>query len=451
MNDYSCARVVLAMVFSVSIAGKLSARAPQGSVVLPTSPSSGSFGDTFMSPDVEIWVKGANGAKVPKLAVVQLVNLSGQIYDELPVRNGHARFSRPPRNEFRVLVKAPGFQVAEGRVNTVRGSKPAMVTVELRPISDAEESAADREIADLLPKTQKEVGKALEALRANKPNDARLHLEAAQRQVPNNAEVEYLFGVYAAQVNDPAQAQAHWSKTLTLNPHHLSALIEVAQGWLMQDKPAEARTYLNRAIGVEPSSWRVHALLAEADYLEQRPNEAIQQAERAIELGHDKASTIQPLLARALAEKGEAERAIQILEEHLQTNPGDANAAKQLAQLKKPQVLVAGDNNALRGELAAVNSAATALPMPSNWMPPDVDEKVPPVETGVTCALEEIVRRAGEQLVALTHDVDRFTATETLFDEPINKWGVAGAPERRKYDYVVSIQEIRARYLGVEE
>jgi len=440
--------VLLSISSSFFLATVAVAQVPQ--VSLPTSPSSGTFSSMYVAPDVEVTVKGQNGGRVPKQTVVRLVNLSGQIYDEIPVKNGRARFSRVPRNEYRVVAKAPGYQMAEGRVNTVRGGGLATVSLELRPISDAEEAAADRDIADLSPKTQKEIGKALEALRANQGSEARAHLEAAQKQVPNNAEVEYLFGVYSAQMRDPAQAQVHWNRTLTLNPNHLSALIEVGQARLMQNKPAEARPYLNRALEVEPSSWRVHALLAEADYLERQPSDAIKQAERALELGHEKATTIQPLLAQALAETGEKERAIQVLQQYLKASPGDANAVAQLEQLEHPKA-AAGDDGGLRGQLAQLNTAATALPVPAAWMPPDVDEKMPGVEPGAACTLKEVVRHAGEQLVNLTHDVDRFTATEGLFDESINRWGLAEKPERRTYDYVVSMQEIRPGFLGVEE
>jgi tetratricopeptide (TPR) repeat protein len=445
--------VSLLVISSLFVATAAHARRPQGSGGLATSPSSGTFAGMYVSPDVEVNVKGQNGVRAPKQTVAQLLTLSGQIYDELPVKNGHARFSRVPRNEFRVLVKAPGYQIAEGRVNTVRGGGLATVSLELRPITDAEEAAADRAIADLSPKTQKEIGKALEALRANQAIQAKPHLDAAQKQVPNNAEVEYLFGVYAAKMKDPAQAQVHWNRTLILNPNHLSALIEVGQDRLMENKPAEARPYLNRALEVEPSSWRVHALLAEADYLDHQRVDAIKEAERALELGHERAVTIQPLLARALAENGEKERAIQVLDQHLKARPGDRNAIAQREQLANPNgaTTAAADEGRLRGELAELNTAATALPVPSAWMPPDVDEKMPAVETGACCALDEVVRRAGDQLVNLTHDVDRFTATEALFDESINKWGVAEKPERRTYDYVVSIQEIRPGHLGVEE
>jgi hypothetical protein len=49
------------------------------------------------------------------------------------------------------------------------------------------------------------------------------------------------------------------------------------------------------------------------------------------------------------------------------------------------------------------------------------------------------------------HDIDRFTATESLTHESINKHGIASAPEKRKFEYVVSIQEVRQGHLAVAE
>ena len=94
----------------------------------------------------------------------------------------------------------------------------ATVSVELEPMGDAEDAASDVGLNSLSPKVQREIGKALEALRKKKPTDARKHLETAQRQVPNSTEVEYLLGIYAMQVKDVAEAQSHWTKTLEFDP-----------------------------------------------------------------------------------------------------------------------------------------------------------------------------------------------------------------------------------------
>jgi hypothetical protein len=93
----------------------------------------------------------------------------------------------------------------------------------------------------------------------------------------------------------------------------------------------------------------------------------------------------------------------------------------------------------------------TSMPLPSNWLPPDVDERVPPVEPNVACALDDVLQKAGERIREFVTNVDRFTATEWLKHESINRWGLAATPETRKFDYVVSVAEIRPGYLGVEE
>ena len=87
----------------------------------------------------------------------------------------------------------------------------------------------------------------------------------------------------------------------------------------------------------------------------------------------------------------------------------------------------------------------------STWLPPDVDDKVPPVETGAACPLDEILEKAEKRVLEFVRDTDRFTATEYLTHESINKHGTTSAPEKRKFNYVVSIQEVRQGHLGVTE
>jgi hypothetical protein len=140
------------------------------------------------------------------------------------------------------------------------------------------------------------------------------------------------------------------------------------------------------------------------------------------------------------------------LQAYVQAHPADVAASKDLETLKNPQASDASsDATVVASELAAITKDATALPMPSNWLPPDVDEKVPPVEAGASCAVDDVVAKAGQQLITLVSDVDRFAATENLTHESINKYGLPSSPEKRKFDYVVSIQEVQHGYLNVEE
>src|SRR3974390_360808 len=85
------------------------------------------------------------------------------------------------------------------------------------------------------------------------------------------------------------------------------------------------------------------------------------------------------------------------------------------------------------------------------WFPPDVDERVPAAEAGATCSLDEVVEKAAKRVLELVQDGDRFTATELLTHESINKDGRASSPEKRKFAYVVSIQERRQGHLVLTE
>jgi Tfp pilus assembly protein PilF len=427
---------------------------PGGQVPYSSSPTvtagQAHLEDVEKQADIDVYVKGLNGAPLDGSAVVTLTKLDGAFIDQKTAKNGYARFNGVRATEYRIQVLAPKYQ-ATARQLEVQERSLAKITIELTPLS-AEEAASSVGLYALAPKTQREVGKALEELRANKPNDARKHLEAAQKAAPTSAEIAYLFGVYSSQVNDPVQARAYWMKTLELNPKHLSALLAVGQDLLQENKSTEALPYLTRAAEAEPSSWRAHALLAEGLVLQHQNDEATKEAERAIQLGHERAAVVQPLLARALAGRGDRDEATKVLQAYVETHPRDSAANKDLETLKNPKVGdVSGDTAAAASEMAAMNKDATALPMASKWMPPDVDEKVPPVEAGASCAVDDVVSKAGKQLIELISDVDRFAATESLTHESINRSGLASYPEKRKFDYVVSIQEVQHGYLNVEE
>jgi tetratricopeptide (TPR) repeat protein len=408
-------------------AGKPAAE-PGGQVPFSSNPNvtagQAQLEDAEKQADIDVYVKGPNGAPLDGSAVVTLTKLDGAFVDQKTAKNGYVRFNGVHATEYRIQVLAPKYQATARRLE-VQERSLAKITIDMTPLS-AEEAASSVGLYSLAPKTQREVGKALEELRANKPNDARKHLEAAQKGAPTSAEIEYLFGVYSSQVNDQVQARAYWMKTLELNPKHLSALLEVGQDLLQENKPIEAMPYLTRAAEAEPSSWRAHALLAEGLVLQHRNDEATKEAERAIQLGHERAAMVQPLLARALAGRGDRDEATKVLQAYVETHPRDTAANKDLETLKNPKAGDASsDTAAAASEMAAMNKDATALPMPFKWMPPDVDEKVPPVEAGASCAVDDVVSKAGNQLIELISDVDRFAATESLTHESINRSGLA--------------------------
>lgn len=427
---------------------------PGGQVPYSSSPTSTTgqahMEDASLQGDIDIYLKGPNGAPLDGSAMVTLKKLDDSFVDQKAAKNGYVRFNGVRATEYRIQVIAPKYQDATQQFEVQQHSL-AKITVELTPLS-AEDAAASVAFYALASKTQREVGKALQDLREKKTNDALKHLQAAQKAAPTSAEIEYLFGVYASQTADPVLANSYWMKTLQFDPKHLNALLSVGQNLLHENKPSEAELYLKRAADAAPSSWRAQALLAEALVLQKKDDEAIEHAQKSLEVGHDRAASAQLVLARAMIEKGDKEQGAHILEAYVHGHPEDKESASYLDKLQHPQPGDAsGDATSAANEMAAVTAAATALPVPSNWLPPDVDESVPPVVAGATCDVDDVVRKAGKQLTVLISDVDRFAATESLTHESINKYGMASAPEKRKFNYIASIQEVQHGFLNVEE
>jgi predicted Zn-dependent protease len=219
------------------------------------------------------------------------------------------------------------------------------------------------------------LGKALEALRANKPADARSHLDAVYRSAPGDADANFLLGVYSSQVNDWVHARSYWQKVLSLSPNHLGALLSLGGALMRESKPNDAAQYLNRAVEAEPTSWRAHAVLAEAFLRQGLLDNSIKEAERALELGHGQAGIAQPLLARALHLRGDQKRAIQVLQSYLRENAADAAAAKQLENLETSFESAVESRSATASTSPPEPILTTSALLPSNWLPPTLTKK----------------------------------------------------------------------------
>jgi Flp pilus assembly protein TadD len=309
----------------------------------------------------------------------------------------------------------------------------------------ADDSAIVGKKSILSRKEQEELAKAVEALRANAPAKARKHLEAVYRVAPNDADINYFFGVYSSQTNDWSQAKVYWFKTIGLAPNHCRALLALSERLLSEDQSAEALALAQRAVETEPTWWRAHAALAGAYLQEGSSSESVREAERALQLGHQQASLVEPLLAAALAKRGDKERAMDVLVAHLRDHPGDAAAKTQLSSLKA--------TDEISGDTISPSSRTLmgSAPLPSSWLPPDVDENVPPVDSEAVCALDDVLQKVGSRMIEFVGNIEKFAATESLFHQRINKWGGSSYTESRDFDYVASFEEVRPGRFSFEE
>jgi hypothetical protein len=97
------------------------------------------------------------------------------------------------------------------------------------------------------------------------------------------------------------------------------------------------------------------------------------------------------------------------------------------------------------------STLANPLTASPHWFPPNVDDSIPPVENTGSCPLSRLVQQAGQRVLEFASNVDRFTATESLSHQTLNEFGLAVRSERIKFNYLVSIQEMKPGVFDVQE
>jgi len=365
--------------------------------------------ETSSLVDLDIYIQRPDSASPEEPVALTLITLAGQPCRQGTTKKGHLRWNEVAPMQYRIQVVAPGFERAIQEIDA-HGEGEVKVIVQLRP-----QAGGDK----------------------------------AYPPLSTDPEVNYVFGVYASKLGDWEKAKTYWTKVFDLLPDHVPAMVSISEALLIENKATEAAEYLDRAAKIDPSYWKAQALLAQVSFHTGSAAEAVEHAERAIELGHGEAASVSPLLARALVAE-----ATEVLSAYVKDHPADVAAKKQLEGLNAPAGLHGVEP--LNADFGDRNAAAMfARPAPrvreSRWLPAEVDESVPPVEPGSACNLEEVVQKAGQRIQEFVKNVERFTATESLVHETINKSGAVSGTEKRRYNYMVTIEEIRPEIFGVEE
>jgi tetratricopeptide (TPR) repeat protein len=370
--------------------------------------------------------------------------------------------------EYVVEVSALGYRTAEAQaIIGVNGQTENVEVVMIPELSKAEMAGVPGPPV-LAPKALKETEKGLQALQAGKLEEAETHLKRALQLAPGFPDVNYLMGVLWIQRHDAGQARGYLEKTVQLAPKHAPALLALGEAEYLQKDYAHALESLEQSLDIKPTSWHAHWLAGVASYQLGDYKRAREHARGALLVGKEKAESARLLLGEAQTALGEREAAMATLEQYLREQPNapQAATAKELiAWLKAPerqkplataQPVAAEVTPSVSGAHALDNTSVAALPSiapvtETNWAPPDVDEEKPPVDVGVSCALNQVVERAGARVEELVRNVDRFTATEEMEHESLSPLGVQVARDSRRFNYLVMIRQIGGRALDVQE
>jgi tetratricopeptide (TPR) repeat protein len=385
------------------------------------------------------------------------VNSSGDIGPRLPAKPESAG---PLKADFNNLLprhstleaNAPGDETNNQAGELVTSGLYQKPNVLQGPEPSANASTAHSELD---PATRKEVNKALEALRADKPASAKKHLQWASQVAPADPDVTFCWGMYFAEMKDWANAQSYWQKTLLIYPDYPFALAGLAQLALRNGDLRKATDALERAVQASPSSWHLEERLAQAYFLDQKYDQAQSHAEHAIQLSEDRASLAQLVLAKVFLYRNEPQRTLNLLYAVLAHEPSGPRAEEaqrlitSLQQAPGTTLQIAADSPETASSVAFANLEELVPPM--RWMPPDVDESIPAVQPGIACPLQTVLQKSGERVRAFVTAVNSITATEKLEHEVIDNHGFPSKRESRTYTYVASLQEIRPGSYSIQE
>ena len=413
--------------------------------------------DPGLLGSVVVSVKTPSGVSPDSFIEVSLYTFQGQLQATQTLSMASVHFEQVPVGRYVVKADAPGYEQASEGVELEGRFPQVNVSLTLRPVADPNAKPVALGPPLLAPKVQKEMHAGLEALRAGKLDEARKQLTAAGQQAPNHPEVNYLLGVVSELSGDADAAKRFWTKALGQFPNHVPSLLALANLSLGQGDLAAAMGYLDKTLAIDPSSGRAHFLYARLHLQEGAFEPASKDAQQAIDSDKDDANAARLVLAKSQVALHQRDQAIATIDALLKASPSDSQSASahRILDALSKAASDAAPVQTHTDEIALAEPAKSAdvpvLPPPAKWMPADVDEKIPPVHADVSCPLDKVLSGAGKRVVEFTKAVDHFSATELLEHQVIDARGIAVSSEDRRFNYLVSIQEVRPGYLNVDE
>jgi len=399
-------------------------------------------------------VREPNGLPVTENATVKLscplnnVNVSGPTKD-----TAQTEFAHIPAGDCFVEVSAPGYKTSRERavVTQATASIPQYLYVYLHSASEAANSARTPISTSVL----KEIDKGTEAMHKNRAEEARKHFLKAAQSAPQNPDVQYLLGQLESSQNNMDAARVRYEQAIVLSPAHEHALLALGEIQLRNKKFGDAATTLEKAVQANTMSYRAHFFLAAA-YLQQRKfTSAKSHAERAIELSADKLPMGHALLGEILAAEGDQAASRHEFEIVLHDYPNDSAAAVArdgIEDLEKPAP-PAGKEYAVAAIAGATNESMVADasgPM-GPWGPSNVDSNKPGVASDVSCSADDVVKRTGEASTEQIENFEKFTASEHIDHEEIDRHGNPGHIRSRDFSYLAFIDHDKGGQVFLQE
>jgi tetratricopeptide (TPR) repeat protein len=316
-------------------------------------------------------------------------------------------------------------------------------------------------------KARDEYEKACSASQKKKLEEAEQHLRRAIDKFKDYSAAWVMLGVVLDEQQKVQEARDACSQATTIDGKYFPAYLCLAEFSARNQEWQRLLDLANVALGLNSENdGYAHYYRAMASFylnnLVDAQKNALQAAE--IDLNHNYLP-LYFLLAQIYAAQGDKVAAAAQLRVALKNHndPAQAEVAKRyLTKLETAAATTIVQTSGIPSESAA-SIALTDTPDEAiaymselrtpddSWIPDDIDHSVPPVASGSACSLPAVLDGAGQRIVELVHNVDRFTATEILMHQPVDHLGHMGPIMTTQFSYLVSYTEDPTGSLHVDE
>jgi Flp pilus assembly protein TadD len=400
-------------------------------------------------------VRDQHGNPIDNEAVVHLTSPILN-FDTITTTQGStgAHFSSLAPGEYTVVVECPGFRKVTENISLVFGHSSLPVFIYLTPESMATATGGSSPAYILTQQLRVDMQKGMDALNKAHYDAAKKIFAKVIQKAPGNPDVYYYLGVAELGLQHLDAAREDFQHTLSLDPNHELALVSLGHLQLQSGAAADAVISLQKAVSLGRAGWSANYELAYAYIKVNRLSDAEGEAASAVRLAKDKAGGPMYLLAEIQAAEGKRDDARQTLESLLKTFPKDP----AVAEAKKLLASVASERE---GNGAAPSNASLPLPAAPSysfvkvvehpWAPPDTDSVVYEVAPNANCKTDAILDSALHRLNSDLMNFEKFSATEHIERQDIDRYGWPGPMRTHDYPYIVFVYPLGAKSFYVRE
>lgn len=347
-----------------------------------------------------------------------------------------------------VAAVLPGFQSSQVMIaNHDIQSSPNIGSIKLTPEPGSAGSAVSATTASAPKDAMKSFQKARSDWLNSKPDRAVAQLQKAVQIYPQFAEAWYVLGRLEAGSN-PHQAERAFNQAIAADRNFVPAYEQLAALAAQEMKWQEVVVNASRALQLNPQGnldvWYYHALgNFELKNLDVAERSAVQSL--SMDPLHSQPATEQ-LLAAILMAKHDKAGALQHLRNCLTYFPPGPNldlVKRQIAKLEMPT-----KGATAKPAESAAGAAAAKLPSIPTHVPSENAAR--PRGTG-SCRIDDVLPKVTLHVEEFVENVNRFTATEDLVRERLDRDGDVKDRAQSRSNYIATIQKLPSGFFVVDE